>query len=125
MQGFVSGEVVGAGVGGGSCSCSSSALQSPEVALKRDPTDGRPRHMMGRAKLAEPLRACSENEQEDEDEHEIEDRRRGERSLFLGSAALSQLENHRQAVVTGLFADSAFQVAAVAFVEEVFVVNKE
>ena len=49
----------------------------------------------------------------------------GERSLFLGSAALSQLENHRQAVVAGLFADSAFEISAIAFVEEVSVVNKE
>jgi hypothetical protein len=35
----------------------SSTWQPHEVALKRDPTDDRPRSIAGRAKLAEPFRA--------------------------------------------------------------------
>ena len=72
----------------------------------------------------------NKNENEDEEEDEDEDRVNEERgeakgSLFLGSAALSQFENDRQAIVAGLLADSAFQVPAIAFVEEIFVVHKE
>ena len=68
----------------------------------------------------------NENEDEDEDEDRVnEERREAKGSLFLGSAALSQFENDRQAIVAGLLADSAFQVSAIAFVEEIFVVHKE
>ena len=45
--------------------------------------------------------------------------------VSLGTASLAEFENDWQTVVAGLLADFAFQVSAIAFVEELFAVHEQ